>query len=249
LSDELDKVVPDIHIPGVTFGFRKQLIHHRPIVAMSPKKSCELGDMLIVVKYHLLDYTTEAKSIIYQVKLADRGTSCKIDPVQLDLLAHWPDFAFGRRADGGPRTYSVHPVTPEFGSFMLEPRGEEGDDLWEVVMGCPLGMSRGLLWARRKPYGLCPTAWQILDDGPARVDISSLPHVQGDVDSVLSQIAFLSGEHHSNASVKQFIDALYRYVGLDLDPPEEFQKHPEDSDERGFAIFEISVRQTGEEGG
>ncbi|MEW6667915.1 MAG: hypothetical protein AB1512_22115 [Thermodesulfobacteriota bacterium] len=247
--DFLDKLAPalkqafddlDNLIPEARFSCRTEVVHSRPKGTMASGKSCELGDLLVAVKYRLLDHTFETKSILYQVKLADGDTQqCRIDQVQLGLLKDWPPVSFGKRGDGGPRTYVVKPNTTEFGSYMLEPRGApEARLTWELDIPLSLGPASGL-WDRT--YGLCPTAFQCFQEGPKSVSLKKLPHVFPYVDSMISHLIFATGEHHINSSVAQFVAAIYRYLRVAPDPPEEFPGERVESKEDGFALIEVSV--------
>ncbi|MCE5204126.1 MAG: hypothetical protein LLG24_07955 [Actinomycetia bacterium] len=221
-------------------------MHQKPIVAMKPGGRCELGDLLVVVKYHLLDGTTEKKSIIYQVKLTDsKRAQCKIDQKQLRLLRDWPDFEFGRRRDGGPRTYRIRPLTLEFGSYMLEPRRARNTDVldpWVADVPLLLG-EQSLVW--RRTFGFCPTAWQVSQDGPKSIAFSKLAHTTPDADALVSQLAFCLGEHHSNLPVDDLVSSLCRYVGLDPDPPDEFDGYiGKETRSSGFGVLELNVKQS-----
>ncbi len=98
---ELPKAVRPLSFQGETFFCRTLCIHSKPIVSMGKGQSCELGDLLFVVKYHLQNNTIEKKSIVYQVKLS-RPEECRwtIDKKQLRLLKDWPPFVFGWKWDG-----------------------------------------------------------------------------------------------------------------------------------------------------
>ena len=242
LVNQLSARLDGLRIPGASFNCRHTEIHQKPIVSGS-FGSCELGDLLVVVKYHLLDFSVEAKSIIYQVKMSEGGSrKCSIDQKQLTLLREWPPFEFGRRRDGGPQSYDIQPKTIEFGSYMLEPRNaERGEALryWTPY------------WWHHFPvvgsYGFCPTALQCYNEGPKKIDLDESRDFLPDVESVLRQILFDRGEHHSNPSVARLIGALYRYIGLDPDPPAEFEGFSEGREEDGFSILEVNIKQ-GERG-
>lgn len=231
LIKELDSRLSQIKISNIKITCRHIEIHQKPIVKTSTG-NCELGDLLIVVKYHLQDFTIEAKSIIYQVKLSDYSSKkCSIDQIQLNLLKNWVPFEFGRKRNGGLQQYFIQPQTLEFGSYMLEPR--------DPVQG-------DFIPNKAKCYGTCPSAWSVHQEGTRTVDLTSLQYTRGDAQTLLSHLIFEIGEHHNNRPVQQLIDALYRYAGLSPDPPDEFENFWEEMEEDGFAILEINVFQ-GEE--
>ncbi len=122
-------------------------------------------------------------------------------------------------------TYNARPTTLEFGSFMLEPRN----------------ISQGQ-YIRPPCYGICSVAMLIDKLGPAAIDIKSPLYARGDANNFFSHLAFEIGEHHSNTSVADLVAALYRYVGLSQDPPDEFNGAFVDSDDDGFAVIEIGIK-------
>lgn len=242
LLTELPAHLEALEIPDVKFQCRHKKIHQKPIVS-TPAGRCELGDMLVVVKYHLPDHTCVAKSIVYQLKLATAGkTSCRIDKKQLALLRDWPCFSFGQRRDGGSQEYLIRPESMEFGSYMLEPRCPEakhGEGRWLVSRGTPFGASITTFFS---PYGSCPTAWQCIEDSQTSADIHpSHPTVLPDVFAFLAHLLFQSGEPHSNHDVHRLVSALYRFTGLAPDPPDEFVEFQKRDEDDGFLVLEINV--------
>lgn len=229
LITNISNYLNGLSLPGINFSCRPSSIHGKPIVK-TQQGNCELGDLLVVVKYHLPDNSYEAKSIIYQIKLAKKVNSsiCDIDQTQLNLLCDWPPFLFGKKATGGPQNYTVTPLTLEFGSFMLEPRSPAIHNYLQGKLG----------------YGICPHALlvRLRLKGPQTVDINSFPYTRGDVSNFISHLAFEIGEHHTNPGIKSLIDALYRYVEWEPDPPGEFDDFFKESDEDGFAILEIKIQ-------
>lgn len=242
----LDLETKSLQLPNIKFSTRIAELHQKPLVQTS-KFRCELGDLLIVVKYHPLDSTPEARSVIYQVKMADRGSnSCKIDQNQLNLLTEWPEFKFGRRQDGGPQSHTIAPRTLEFGSYLLAPRGvAKGEYLtpWELDVPLEFGTESGY-WSRG--YGLGPTALECYFEGPHRVALNKRSHLICDVDAIVGQIVFARGEHHQTPEIKNLINALYRFVGLAPDPPDEFWGYHTENTDAAFVVLEINVEQKGE---
>ncbi len=227
ITAEINSNFNNLNISGLSFSCRTNTIHQKPIVSLPSGKRCELGDLLVVVKYQLSSGDLEVKSIIYQVKLTQvNSLTCNIDQTQLDLLTSWPSFSFGRASNGGPVTYNINPHTLEFGSFMLEQRNP----------------SPGSYLRRQyRSYGICPFAMLVNRIGPNTVDITQFPYTKGDVHNFFSHIIFEIGEHHINPPAKNLVDALYRHVGLSPDPPDEFNEYQGYTDDDGFAVIEIKI--------
>lgn len=222
LITELERSFNGLSLPGIDSLTRKTLkIHQKPIVTF-PSGRCELGDLLVVIKYHGLNGELETKSIIYQVKMASgKSTDCKIDQTQLGLLCDWPSFVFG----GTP--YTLNPRSWKFGSFMLEPRNSP----------------KGIFLPRNAHYyGICPSARLVRKGGPLKIDIQKPFYAIADVENYYRHMIFKIGEHHSNKPVADLVDALYRYVGMLPDPPDEFAGFHEYSEEDSFAVFELNFK-------
>lgn len=232
LSQNMKIYFSSTHIGGHIISCNSNVIHKKPIVKMLDRsESRELGDLLVVVKYHLPSGVVESKSAIYQVKLAEKkgSTKCTIDQEQLGLLCDWPPFSFGLASHGGPQNYHVTPNTLEFGSYMLEKRNPSSGEFISRT-----GTSRC--------YGVTPHALLVRSTGPNSVYMETLPYTRDDAASIFSQLIFETGEHHCNSSVKNLIDALYRHVGMAPDPPDEFEGYWKEIKEDGFGIIEINVK-------
>ena len=226
LSAELQTACQQLAQQGIPFSCTVSLVHQNPIVkVVNTRARCELADILVVVKYHLPGGVREKNSILYQVKMTRKGsTQFTIDQTQLELLSKWPKFEFGRRATGRPIQYTVQPVGLEFGSYMLEPRNpNQGTNIMNP----------------RNAYGAMPNAHLVRSQGPNTVDLRKLPYTRGDVQGFFSLLAFEVGEHNTNTTVWNLVDALYRYAGMTPDPPNEFEGY---SDHKGiFVVIEIRV--------
>jgi hypothetical protein len=213
----------ELNIPELRLSAESRSIHQKPLVT-TDIGSCELGDLLVVIKYSPSFGIIEAKSIIYQIKLARHQNSriCHIDQRQLKLLCEWPLFTFGGV------TYNLAPKTIEFGSFMLEPRNPFPDTPGFGRFSC---------------YGKCPKAMMVkVQQSPYdSVNIDNLPYTRPDANNFFSHLAFEIGEHHSNQQVEDMVKALYRFIGLDPDPPDEFKEYYSHSDEDGFGALEIRI--------
>lgn len=216
---------------GIFVTYKSKIIHQKPIVKFGVNK-CELGDLLVVVKYHYDPNNWEAKSIIYQVKLTQKSNNfrCNINQKQLKLLCDWPPFSFGKTLTGVPQPFDITPKTIEFGSFMLEPRNPPHG---RVVFGRHNGY-----------YGICPHAKlvRLKLQGARSVDISSFPYTRGDAENFFNHLLFEIGEHHSNQKVQELIDALYRHIEWYTDPPEEFDGYWIKKEDDGFAVIEIAIK-------
>jgi hypothetical protein len=211
------------NIPGIYFSARSHSIHAKPLVNTSNGR-CELGDLLVVIKYNPDPIILEAKSIIYQIKLSQTSSSryCSIDQRQLSLLCDWPQFSFGGV------TFNLTPKAIEFGSFMLEPRNPS-----------PAINTFGRYFC----YGKCPHAMMVRQlQNNRTVDLDYLPYTRPDANNFFSHLAFEIGEHHSNQPVQDMINALYRFVGLAPDPPGEFKDDYIEVEGDGFGVLEINVR-------
>ncbi|MFH1296728.1 MAG: hypothetical protein ABIJ04_05580 [Bacteroidota bacterium] len=221
MMKELQSFFQVLSIPGIIVTPRVSKIHGKPIV-QSASGRCELGDLLVVIKYHRPDGLIEAKSIIYQIKLSRNNSSiCDIDKTQLSLLTDWPTFSFGGSS------YNISPLSLEFGSYMLEPRNP------------PCG---SCLPTKYRCYGICTDAVLVRSLGPNSVNISSQVYARGDANNFFSHLVFEIGENHINKGVNDFVEALYRYVGLSPDPPDEFIGYSVNLEDDGFGIFELNVR-------
>ena len=243
LLQELKNALSSMKVLGLNVSCRLVETHQKPIVKVTSPRAfgCELADLLVVVKYVLGGGAIERKSLLYQVKLCQGGTfRCQIDGNQLELLSDWPSFEFGRSAQGGPSSYKLSPKTLEFGSFMLMQRAPaRGGFIPCRTHFCNL-----------RAYGISPYARAVQRNGPATVDISTFPYATNSADIFFSHLAFEIGEHHDlNSEVAQLVGALYRHIGMDPDPPGEFEGYTKaiSEEEMGFAILEITVNSTGDE--
>ena len=239
LLSEIPLALHQLQTHALDVRVRVARTHQKPRVDVPGPNgfSCELADLLVVVKYDLGGGMIERKSLFYQVKLCDRGTTvCSIDQNQLTLLTAWPAFSFGRKSNGGPITYQVEPRTLEFGSYMLMLRAPDRPILpsWWCYP-----------WSH-SCYGVSPYARQVHSAGPLRVDIrGAIPYSQCAAEVFFRHLGFELGEHHdANAGAAALVSAIYRHLKLDPDPPNEFegftkQVHPEENP--GFALVEITV--------
>jgi len=234
-----------LHLPDVSFTCRLVETHQKPRVAVTHPRifSCELADLLIVIKYRIGPEIVEKASQLYQVKLCKwNSEECTIDQNQLELLSDWPPFEFGRLAQGGVRQYRIRPKTLEFGSYMLMLRSP----LPRHYVKCQSH------FCNFQSYGVSPHALAVRRLGPSSVNISTFPFALSSSDAFFNHLALERGEHNSlNPEINDLVAALYRHLGLDPDPPGEFDgflgKPLED--EPGFAILEIAVNGGEQSGG
>ncbi len=217
---------------NIYFNCQVAKIHKTPIAKFDGliKKDCEIGDLLIVVKYHLANGITEKKSIIYQVKLSENNSDdFSIDANQLRLLSEWPKFYFSNKSKGVYFDFDFQPKTLEFGSFLFEPRNAVDE--------------KAQLLSFRKYYGLTPDALLVKSVGRNTVKSSDFKFVYSDVQRFINHLFFLSGEPHDNNKIDSFINALYKIAGMVPDPPEEFENFFIENKEDGFAIIEINISE------
>lgn len=197
--NDLSIYLNSISFSGINFDCQTVEIHQKPIVSFHPGKRCELGDYFVSVKYvdgngRLLG----KKLVIYQFKMG-RNNKFKIDQVQLELLRNWPTFTFGRR-NFGVNTYNLRPKTPDLGSYWLALR--ENSD-----------------------YSFAASATDIYNYQVSnKIGFNELNKIilTGQV-ALLLQLGWRYGEYvQENSDMNDFFDTLYRYVGFDPDPPDEF---------------------------
>ena len=85
---------------GLHLECRAAGIDARPMVDATHGR-CELGDLLVHVKYVGAGGATVSRAIIYQLRLTSgRSRACTINSRQLELLYRWPPFEFGAAEDG-----------------------------------------------------------------------------------------------------------------------------------------------------
>jgi hypothetical protein len=238
LLTEMKNKLENLKLRDLSVTCRVKEIHQKPRVRVRAPRAfqCELADLLVVVKYAIDQSLVERKSLFYQIKLCDLGSfRCKIDSNQLELLSDWPAFEFGRLSNGEPFAFLLEPKTLEFGSFMLMERSPtKGQFVPCRAHFCNISA-----------YGVSPHALAVRRAGPTTVDISCFPYASNAAETFFSHLAFEIGEHHDyNASVKGLVEALYRYLHFDPDPPGEFDGYTRivNEDEPGFAIIEITVK-------
>jgi hypothetical protein len=244
LLSNLRDALSSLSVLGLNLNCRLVETHQKPIVKVAQPRTfgCELADLLVVVKYVLGPGEIERKSLLYQVKLCKGGTlQAQIDRNQLELLSDWPDFAFGRAGDGGPVIYHLSPKTLEFGSFMLMERAPSSGSF----IPCRTH------FCNRLAYGVSPYAQSVRQNGPATVDISTFPYAGNSSEVFFSHLAFEIGEpHYLNSEVAELVGALYRHLGMDPDPPGEFDGYTRavsEGEEMGFAILEITIKSSGDD--
>ena len=234
LLKEVKNVLENVKLPGLNIRCRTKETHQKPIVRVQAPRpfQCELADLLVVVKYAFGPKQIERKSLLYQVKLCDSEPYCKIDTDQLELSCDWPEFEFGLLSQGGPSSYSFSPHTLEFGSFMLMRRAPALHDF----IPCRSH------FCYFNSYGVSPHALAVRRSGPRTVDVSKFPYAASAAEALFSQLAFEIGEHHEwNPKIAALIDALYRHLGIDPDPPAEFDGYFREvgEEELGFGLIEV----------
>jgi hypothetical protein len=239
LLSQMKRVFDTIRLAGLNLTCRIARTHQKPKVAVEDPSSfqCELADLLVVVKYQIEPGVVERKSLFYQVKLCEGDTSkCKIDPNQLELLTSWPRFTFGRKGSGFT-SYSLRPKTLELGSYMLMLRAPASGNFIRCRN----------YFCNLHAYGISPCATDVKKEGPLSVDIASFPYAKNAPEVFFSHIAFEIGEPHEfDPELDGLVGALYRHLGIEEDPPGEFdgftrEVNPEE--EPGFALIELTVKR------
>lgn len=224
IGPALTKRLSGAFYAGLLFTVRSANIDRKPQVR-TDSYACELGDLLVTVKYLTPNAPTEKKSLIYQVKMAGKSSGkCKIDRNQLDLLTNWPTFNFGKMGSGY-RTFDLHPNTLEFGSFMLEPRSAQSGQTLNRV---------------HPNYGIALPAVLIDESGQRNIPLDIPLYARGDGQNMFSHIAFEIGEHHNiSRPIDDLVESVYRYVGLQPDPPDEFDGFM--GNNGGYTVVEVTV--------
>jgi hypothetical protein len=206
-------------IPGVTFACRTQEIHGKPLVSYGNRKTCELGDYFIIIKYLYRGTIIGKKGIIYQFKRTHKKY-WSIDQKQLTLLKDWPTFSFGRTLHK-TNSFNLRPSQTEFGSFALI--SNPSHRLRSHVIG---------------------TAFDIFNiQNQNKILVSDyykfFPY------SIFSYVKLLSWEIGEpilpNTDIADLINALYRYVDWQDDPPEEFIQFERKGEKKEFWAVEITV--------
>ncbi len=193
-------------------------VHRKPIVKINSSERCELGDSFINVKYIIDGETIGKKLTIYQYQYSKRKPKWTIKQKQLKLLRDWPTFAFGNMQKG-IRSFSLRPKTPYLGSYCLGIKNDQSFYFPGLDIDC-----------------LQSNATIDLTNQPIQfLRLSSI--------AIFHQMAWRIGEpvyHHSD--LHDFLDALYRFVQLYKDPPEEFYKFQTvERDSASFWGLEICI--------
>lgn len=208
-----------LRIPGATLTCKAEEIHGRPIVTLSGGQRCELGDYMVVIKYKQGATVIGRKIVICQYKRSHNNT-WSINQTQLTLLRDWPVFQFGRVATG-INSFSLNPTRPEFGSYQLI------NDL-----------NRGRI---SNLYG---NAYEVsARQRGTHVHTADAANFFYDVQVAFSLLlAWEIGEPIIPSSdIENFVSALYRYIGWEEDPPDEFNDFSTQNSEGGFWAIEITV--------
>lgn len=160
-----------------------------------------------------------------------------IDQKQLTLLCDWPTFFFGN-AMHGYNSFTLAPRSPDLGSYWLA----QSDTLYPDRFTFPYPYSHGYdIVAPALSIRVQQTKRTIAVD--KRLSNSSL-HLSGAC-ALWLQIMWRYGELiETGTPAHDFLDALYRFVGLSPDPPGEFNGFSAESpNSRGFWGVEIRVER------
>jgi len=231
LAKNLDLYFNRLTIPGCSITATSRSIHLRPIVTLESGERCELGDLLIVIKYILGQHLLRQKAIIYQVKLS-QNWSFAIDATQLYLLSEWPTFSFGKSGNN-PQSYSLNPSTKEFGSYMFCLRRPKQ---------IPTHFQ-----SRKFPYlpfcfqGVAADALEVARAQRKTIRTDLLRYRDDVVVNLFRLLAWRIGELvKDKPDIDKLISALYRYIGLTKDPPEEFNGYYDDKG--SFTVLQTCVK-------
>lgn len=245
---------------------RVRSIHGRAIVEIIADGSrCELGDLLLVVKYTKGATVLGQKVVVFQAKLGRSGWD--INPIQHRLLSEWPPFRFGNtQRHAGPHQFHLRPREREFGSYLLARRTSGMDPLPQGYPGCydycPLSLlpdwrilvavtSSNLMPGTPvvfQTHAHCPYPWvpvAIACDAPAvprfrTLHPQYLRYGRCLISELFDVLTWRRGEWvEPGSTMHDFVSALYRLVGLQEDPPGEFEGYHQE--EGGFTILEITV--------
>lgn len=225
-------------IPGITFSCITGRNHGKPKVKFrGTSTGPELGDYFINVKYFNGRKLLGKKFINYQFKIKDRTKDqWKIDQRQLRLLRDWPYFEFGKK--GKINRFNLNPKTPEFGSYWLIQRDHQ------------INFRRGgwsILPRVTRGYDIVADATHISNvQVKGKIDIngvnSTLYPFTG-TEAILLQLMWKIGEFiEPNSDIENFVETLYRYLGMSPDPPNEFKNYSTNPDDGKITYgLEISV--------
>lgn len=109
---------------GLSATLHSVFCHSAPQVSFTDlrggKRTCELGDLLIVVD-HKAAAGQDRMALLVQAKIMHGGVirisppgSTNLDWRQLDLYTRWPDFAFASPGYQPNRTYDLHDVAASY---------------------------------------------------------------------------------------------------------------------------------------
>jgi hypothetical protein len=223
LFGELNNYLNSLKIASLIFKCKAVEVHQKPIVKYGYRKRCELGDYFLNVKYIDNGRIIGNKLVIYQFKRADIREKWKIDPKQLELLSIWPTFSFGRRREG-VNYFKLSPKTKDLGSYWFASRRRSrcpvcsGIDVGFIKQGNQVSFSD---WNYFFPFD--------------------------SVAALVFHITWRYGEFvEEQGETRDFLNALYRYVGFKPDPPEEFIGYMTPTeDNKSFWGIEITVAHEG----
>lgn len=213
----LKKYLNGKRIGSITLHCETGRVHQKPIVEFERNKRCELGDYFVVVKYVDNTRPLGRKLVIYQVKRESGDYTWRINLTQMRLLRDWPRFTFGKDNEGRQQWFHLQPRTRELGSYWLARLNQHGP---LSLVGSAISISHNV---QGDLFSL-PTS-DLLLSGPT---------------AIFCQLVWGFGEYvRPNSRLEDFLKALYRYVKLDDDPPDEFEGFSDG--EGSFWGIEITV--------
>ncbi len=196
----LQEYLNSLNFDDIAIECKAAEIHQKPIVKINSVERCELGDYFINVKYIINGVTIGKKLIIYQYQYSKRKPKWAVKQKQLKLLKDWPTFAFGNRQKG-VRSFSLRPKTPYLGSYCLCIKNDQS--FYFPSFDIHFLQSNSTIDLTNKPIQF--------------LRLASI--------AIFHQIAWRIGEPiYDHSDLHDFLDALYRFVKLSKDPPNEFYK-------------------------
>jgi hypothetical protein len=227
-------------------SFRAQFVHQKPYAFfVSPSKICgktkvELGDILFVVKRIRKGIVIDHRGTFSQAKLS-KG-QWKIDCHQFEFLSNINNTLFefgnsvytqanGKNSIANKITWHLNPGTSWFSNYLLIGKSPNNNNhaIPPKFLAPYYGFNQknfsvnsGMLFY---PGLAVPPSWYAFN----------LEHF---FSNLLKQdgIGF-----RIRGDLKDFVALLYRLVGLQLDPPEEFQGFVVERENKGFAVVEIRI--------
>ena len=214
-------VINSITFPNLHISCRANEIHAKPKVTYGIRKSCELGDYFMVVKYKYRNSIIGKKMIIFQFKRT-HSTSWKIDKKQLELLKNWPSFKFGLKYDSY-NNFKLRPTRPEFGSYVL-------------IGDSNFGLEKSNLYGTAYDIDAALNNYKSINKSNYR----NLYYCS--IFSYFNLLCWKIGEPVINGTdINDFFNTLYRFMNWEEDPPKEFDRFEKIGENKAFWGVEVTI--------